>query len=88
MMLPRNCGLVFIDLQLFQHVVQDALRRLPLPLVPIAGIDLVADDGVTHLLDQIGGRRLVVGIRFLIDGVGRPEEQRLDPQLAAKQAVR
>ena len=73
-------------LQLFQHVIRDGLRGLALPLVPVPGIDLVAHDGVTHLLDEIGGRRLVVGIRLLVDGVGRTEEKRLDSQLAAKQA--
>ena len=57
-------------------------------LVPVPGIDPVANDGVTHLLDKIGRRCLVVGIRLLIDGVGRPEEERLDSQLAAKQPFR
>ena len=56
-------------------------------LVPVIGVDLVADDGVAHLLDAIGGRSLIVGVRLLIDRVGRPEIERLNAELGREEPL-
>ena len=37
---------------------------------------------------RYGGRSLIVGVRLLIDRVGRPEKQRLNAQLRGKEALR
>ena len=57
-------------------------------LVPVVGIDLVADDHVAEVLDAVRGGGLVVGVRLLIDRVGRPEVERLHSQLGRKQPLR
>ena len=80
-------GLVFIVVDLLEDAVDDLLRGLAGVLVPVVGVDLVADDDVAELLDAVGGRGLVVGVRLLIDGVGRPEVERLHAELGGEQAL-
>ncbi len=60
------------------------LRRI---LVPVVGVDLVADDDVAEALDAIDGRGLIVGVGLLIDGVRRPEVERLDAELGGEEAL-
>ena len=55
-------------------------------LVPVAGVDLVADDGVAVLLNLDYGRGLVIGLGLLVDIVRRTEVEWLHAQLAGKQA--
>ncbi len=57
-------------------------------LVPVVGVDLVADDDVAQALDAIDGRGLVVGVRLLIDGVRRPEVERLHAELRRRTGAR
>ena len=73
---------------LLEDAVGDLLRRLARMLVPVVGVDLVADDDVAKLLDAVDGRGLVVGVGLLVDGVGRPEVERLHAQLRREQALR
>ena len=61
-------------------------RRLVDALIPVVGIDLVADDGVSILLDVHDRRGLIVGIRLLVDVVRGAEVERLDAQLAGEEA--
>ncbi len=56
-------------------------------LIPVVGVDLVADDGVAVALDAISGLGLIVGVRLLIDVVGRTEVERLDAELAGKEPL-
>ncbi len=69
-------GLGFIDL------VEDGVDDLPGcfagVLVPVVGVDLVADDDVAVGFDVLNGGGLVVGVRLLVDGVGRAEVDGLD----------
>ena len=65
----------------------DLLRRLARMLVPVVGVDLVADDGVAILLNAHDRRGLVVGVGLLVDVVGRAEVERLHAQLAGKEAL-
>src|SRR5271166_1728459 len=79
--------LVLHDRELGEYVVRDLLRRLARVLIPIVGIDLVADDGVAHLLNAISGGGLVVRVRLLIDRVGRTKIKRLDAELGGKEPL-
>ena len=55
-------------------------------LIPVVGVDLVADDGVSFLLNAHDRRGLIVGVGLLVDVVGRAEVERLHTQLAGKEA--
>ncbi len=56
-------------------------------LVPVVGVDLVADDDVAEALDVLDGRGLVVGVGLLIDGVGRAEVDGLYAELGGEEAL-
>ena len=74
-------------LQLLEDGLGDLSRRLARILVPVVGVHLVADDGESGLLDALDGRGLVVGVRLLVDVVGRAEVERLNAQLAGEEAL-
>ena len=73
---------------LLEDAVGDLLRRLARMLVPVVGIDLVADDDIAKVLDAVDGRCLVVGVRLLVDRVRRPEVERLHAELGREQPLR
>ncbi len=77
MMEPRVHGLLVHVGDLLEDAVGDLLRSLARILIPVVGIDLVAEDDVAEVLDTVDRSRLVVGVRLLIDGVGRTEVKRL-----------
>ena len=54
-------------------------------LIPVVGVDLVADDGEAKLLDALDGRGLVVGVGLFVDVVGRTEVERLHAELAGEE---
>ena len=87
MMEPRNCGLVFMVFELVEDGVDDLLRAFCGVLVPVVGVDLVADDGVAALLDAHDGRGLVVGVGLFVDVVGRAEIERLHAEFAGEEAL-
>ena len=60
--------------------------RLVDALIPVVGVDLVADDDVAILLDAHDRSGLIVGVRLLVDVVGGAEVERLDAQLAGEEA--
>jgi len=64
-------------LDLLEDAVDDLLWGLARVLVPVIGVDLVADDGVAEILDAIYRGGLVVGVGFLVDRVWRAEVERL-----------
>ncbi len=76
-------GLGHVDL--VEDAVDDLLRRFARMFVPVVSVDLVSDDDVTELLDMGDGRGLIVGIRLLVDGVGRPEVDGLDAELGLEE---
>jgi hypothetical protein len=47
-------------------------------LIPVVGIHLAADDGESGLLNALDRGGLVVGVRLLVDVVGRTEVERLN----------
>ncbi len=61
--------------------------RLAGVLVPVVGVDLVADDDVAEALDAVDGGGLVVGVGLLVDGVGRPEVEGLHAELGGEEAL-
>ena len=56
-------------------------------LVPVVGVDLVADDDVAEALDAVDGGGLVVGVGLLVDGVGRAEVEGVDADLGAEEGL-
>ena len=84
---PLFHGLGLHVLDLLEDAVDDLLRSFARMLVPVVGIDLVADDGVAEILDALDGSGLIVGVGFLIDGVGRTEVERLHAELGGKEAL-
>jgi hypothetical protein len=74
-------------LQLIEDGLGDLGRRLARMLVPVVGVQLVADDGESGLLDALDRGGLVVGVRLLVDVVGRTEVERLNAQLAGEEAL-
>ncbi len=56
-------------------------------LVPVIGVDLAADDGVSVLLDALDGGGLVVGVGLLVDVVRRAEVERLNAELAGEKPL-
>ena len=74
-------------LQLIEDGLGHLGRRLARMLIPIVGVQLAADDGVSGLLDALDRRGLVVGVRLLVDVVGRTEVERLNAQLAGEEAL-
>ena len=56
-------------------------------LIPVAGVDLVADDGVAIALDAVGGFGLIIRVRLFIDVVGRAEVERLDAEFTGEEAL-
>ena len=87
MMEPRNCGLVFMVFNWSRTDWVISGGRLARMLVPVVGVDLVADDGVAVLLDAHDRRGLVVGVGLLVDVVGRAEVERLHAELAGEEAL-
>ena len=75
-------------LQLVEDGLGDLGRRLARMLIPVVGVHLAADDGVSVLLDALDRSGLVVGVRLLVDVVGRAEVERLDAQLAGEEPLR
>ena len=73
---------------LLEDAIGNLLRGLFGMLIPVVGIDLVADNRVAQTLNTIDRGSLVVRIRLLIDGVRRAEVERLHPKFGAKQALR
>ena len=55
-------------------------------LIPVVGVDLVADDGEAELLDADDGLGLIVGVGLFVDVVGRAEVERLDAEFAGEEA--
>ena len=80
-------GLGIEEGDLAEDAVDDLLRRLAGMLIPVVGVDLVADDDVAEALDGIDGRGLVVGVGLLIDGVGRAEVDGLNAELGGEEAL-
>ena len=74
-------------LQLGEDRIDNLRGRLARMFVPIVGVDLAADDGEPVMLDAHHRRGFVVGVRFLVDIVGRAEIERLHAQLAFEQAL-
>ena len=74
-------------LQLFEDGLGDLGGRLARMLVPVVGVQLVADDGVAGLLDALHRGGLVVRVRLLVDVVRRTEIERLNAQLAGEEAL-
>ena len=72
---------------LVEDAVGDLLRSLARILVPVVGVDLVADDDVAKALDAVDGRGLVVGVGLLVDGVGRPEVERLNAEFGGEETL-
>src|SRR5579883_2079148 len=68
--------------------IDDLLWGLARVLVPVVGVDFVADDDIAHLLDAIGRSSLLVRVRLLIDGVWGTKIQRFPPQLSGKETLR
>ena len=56
-------------------------------LVPIVGVELAADDGVTVFLDLDDRRGLIVGVGLFVDVVGRAKVERLHAELAGEEAL-
>ena len=75
-------------LDLLEDAVDDLLRGLARVLVPVVGVDLVADDDVAEILDAIDGSSLVVGVGLLVDRVGRAEVERLHAKLGGEEPFR
>ncbi len=80
-------GLGIEERDLAEDAVDDLLRRLARMLIPIVGIDLVADDDVAEALDMFDGSGLVVSIGLLIDGVGRAEVDRLHAEFGSEETL-
>ena len=74
--------------QLIEDRLRNLLRGLADALIPIVGVDLVADDDVAVVLYTHDGRSLIVGVRLLVNVVGRAEIKRLHAELAGEQALR
>ncbi len=72
---------------LLEYAVDDLLRTLTGMLVPVVSIDLVADNHVAEILNAVGGGCLIVGIRLLVDGVGRAKIEWLDSKLGREQPL-
>ena len=53
-------------------------------LVPVVGVDLVADDSEAELLDADDRRGLIVGFGLFVDVVGGAEISGCTPSLLAK----
>ena len=71
---------------LLKDAVGDLLRGLARVLIPVAGVDLVADDDVAEVLNAVGGGGLVVGVGLLVDGVGRAEVEGLHAEFGGEEA--
>ena len=80
--------LLLHDGELVEHAVADFVRRFAGMLIPVAGVDLVADDGVAIALDAVGGFGLIVCVRLFINVVGRAEVERLDAEFTGEEALR
>jgi hypothetical protein len=66
---------------LLKNAFGDLLGSLARMLVPVVGIDFVADDDVTQSLDAGYRSRLIVGIGFLVDRIRGTEIERLHAKL-------
>ena len=73
-------------LQLIEDELGDFSRSLADVLVPVIGVDLVADDGEAILLDADDRSGLIVGVGLFVDVVGRAEVERLHSKLAGEEA--
>ncbi len=80
-------GLLGHGVDLLEDAVGDLLRGLAGVLVPVVGVDLVADDDVAEALDGVDGGGLVVGVGLLVDGVGGAEVERLDAELGGEETL-
>ena len=73
--------------QLIENQLRHFFRSLARALVPVIGIDLVADHREPELLNPHDGRSLIIRVGLFINVVRRPEIQRLHPKLARKQPL-
>ncbi len=80
-------GALVLCSDLAEDAVGDLLRGLAGVLVPVVGVDFVADDDVAEALDTVDGSGLVVGVGFLVDGVRRTEVEGLDAELGGEEAL-
>jgi len=80
-------GLGIEERDVGEDAVDDLLRRLAGMLIPVVGIDLVADDDIAEVLNVFDGLGLVVGVGLLIDGIGRAEVDGLDANLGGEEAL-
>ena len=71
-----------------RDLLKDAVGDLPGSfagmLIPVVGVDFVADNDVAQSLNVRYRSGLVVGIGFLVDRVGWPEVKRLHSDLGGK----
>src|SRR6185437_606339 len=72
---------------LLEDAVGDLLWGLARVLVPVVGVDLVAENDVAHALNAIDRRGLIVGIGLLVNGVGWAEIKRLNAKLGGEEAL-
>ena len=85
---PRVQGLGVMSAIWLEDAVDDLLRGFAGMLIPVVGVDLVADDDVAEALDGVDGGGLVVGVGLLIDGVGRAEVERAGRRARRRRGAR
>ena len=73
-------------IQLVEHELGDLFRGLAIALIPVVGVDLVADHGEAKLLYAHDGRGLVIGLGLFVDIVGRTEIKRLHAEFAGEES--
>ena len=84
---PRNCGFTFMVSSWSSTNVEISCGVLRRMLIPVVGVDLVADDGVAVALDADDGCGLIVGVGLFIDVVRRAEVERLDAEFTGEEAL-
>ncbi len=77
----------FARRQVGHHVLHNLVGGAPGIIVPVIGIDFVADGDEAHVLRQLKRAHLVGGVGLLVDGVRRTEQDGLHTQFAFEQAL-
>ena len=74
--------------KMVQDICGDLLGRTPRIGAPVAGIDLIAHRGITHVLRKLERPHLVGGVRFFVNRVWRTEKNGANAQATGKQPFR
>ncbi len=73
-------------IQLVEHELGNLFRGPAIALIPVVGVDLVANHGEAKLLYPHDGCSLVIGLGLFVDIVGRTEIKRLHTELAGEES--